>query len=163
MTTLYKIDEEYQDLLNKLEFEASENDGVISDELSNRLEDLSMARAKKVKNTALYIKNQLAMSKSIADEVKWLKKRKTSIDKNVERLKEYLKFILKGEEVEGSNYKISYNTSKSVNNTLVLECISKFYIVNDLKLDKKLAREHLLNGIEIEGLELVEKTNINIK
>ena len=81
------------------------------------LDALQMERGSKVENLALLIKNKAADVTALDNEVKNLQARKDRAVKEINRMKDYLAWVLKGEKFETARVTVSFRRSKR----LVLE------------------------------------------
>ena len=108
--TIYEIDKQIEELLeNSVDPETGEL--LIADE---ELDRLQMAREEKIENIALLIKNRTAEAKAIKEEADKLEARAKAAENAVNRLKEYLKYALKGEKFKTTRVSIYYTSRESV-------------------------------------------------
>lgn len=129
-----------------------------------KLQELKIERNTKIENVALWIKNLIAESEAIKEEMKSLSERKERKDKKVEQLKEFLSSVLENQKFETARVAISYRKSSSLN--IIDEAkINKQYIkeVTTTSIDKMAIKEAIKLGQAVEGAEIVEKQNIQIK
>lgn len=165
MSSLYELDKEYLEALNKAMSVDEETGEVFINEFV--LEELEGQYEAKIDNIMCFIKNQQALSAAIKKEEEALKERRASIDKKIESLKSYVasSLNLRGlEKLETPRNKLSFRTSKSVlvkNENLIDN--KYFLFVMNKKLDKKSLLDELKKGVEIEGCELLVKSNLQIK
>lgn len=131
------------------------------------LEALNMARDEKIENIAMWIKNLTAEGKAIRDEEKSLAERRKSSENKCESLQKYLEQILCGEKFSTPKVAISYRKSTAVNiadEEAFIKTADITYAVPQLpKIDKAAIKEALKSGVVIEGAELIERNNIQIK
>ena len=158
--TLYEIDQQIAELIEN---------GIVVDEdtgeiktLEDDLDALQLQREEKIENIALYIKNEEALAKNIADEIKTLTERKNRALSRVERLKQYL-LVRDGKPLETAKISITYrNTSRVEVDERVLP--REYYrIKTEEAPDKELIKKELKNGKEIIGARIVEERKVNIK
>lgn len=130
------------------------------------LDQLEMAKDKKVENIAKWIKNlesdieQLKKQKEIFDT------RKRQAENRRDSLKNYLAAVLDGEKWDRAEDKavtISWRRSEAVNVTDPGQIPEAFLIAQPPKIDKTGLKVNLKNGVEIPGAELETKNNIQIK
>lgn len=93
--TLYEIDEQIRQIIEQ-GFTVDEETGEVISDLT-ALEELQAQREQKIENTLLYIKNVNAEMTAIRNEEKLLTQRRKTLENKSNRLKEYIKFILDGE------------------------------------------------------------------
>ena len=88
--TLYEINRNIEDILNRMFEEVDEETGEVNPEIVTELAELNEARDTKIDNIGAYIKNLDAEAKAIKDEMDALKKRLDQKKKRIESLKEYV-------------------------------------------------------------------------
>lgn len=155
---LYQIKEEIKKAIDEcIDMETGE---IINPELLDNLnEQLNIKR----ENIALYIKNLVADSKAIDEEIKNLTARKKSINNKVDWLKQYLADDLQGSKFETSKVVVSFRKSKSVDIQPNAEIPNEFLIQQEPKPDKVSLKKAIQSGAVINGVSIVEKSNISIK
>lgn len=154
--TLYEISKE----IENFEFKVDEETGEILNIM--QLDEIMMARDEKIENIALWIKNLDAEASAIREEEKALAERRRSKEKKAESLKEYLSSNLDGKMFETSKVKISFRKSQSLNVADVEKLPGVFRKVK-IEADKTAIKNALKSGFYIEGCEIVENSNIQIK
>lgn len=154
MASLYEINEE---ILNCVDMETGE---IIDVE---RLSQLQMAFDDKVEGIALWIKDLLSDAAAIKAEKDKLADRQRVCENKAKRLKEYLSGFLGGQKFKTPRVAISYRPSKSVDVLDLSKLPEKYLKYADPTVDKTMVRKALESGIELEGVALVEKQNIQIK
>lgn len=135
--------------------------GELIDE--DKLNELLMERDEKVENIALWIKNLKAQAVAIKQEEDSLAKRRKVAENKAESLSGYLLRYLNGSKFETPKVKISYRKSESLEVSETAVIPEEWYKPQDPKLDKAGLKKAVKDGLEIEGVELVEKQNIQIK
>lgn len=155
---LYEIKQSIQEAIDKCtDMETGE---IINPELLDNLnEQLNIKR----ENIALYIKNLVADSKAIDEEIKNLTARKRSINNKVDWLKSYLANDLQGNKFETAKVVVSFRKSKSVEINPDAEIPNEFLIQQQPKPDKAGLKKAIQAGVVINGVSIVEKSNISIK
>lgn len=151
---LYEIDSA---IMNCVDMETGE---IIDMEA---LENLQMARDKKIENIGCWIKNLLADAKALKEEKDKFAKRQKAAECKAASLKEYLSGYLNGEKFESTEVSISFRKSDSVvvaENAIVPEEFLKYVEPTPDKVGLKAA---LKAGKEIPGITLVTSQNIQIK
>lgn len=155
---LYQIKEEIEQAINEcVDFETGE---ITNPEL---LDSLNMALNEKRENIALYIKNLTAEVKAIDDEIKNLTQRKKSLNNKVDWLKSYLASDLNGSKFETARVVVSFRKSKAVEINPDAEIPNEFLIQQAPKPDKAGLKKAIQDGAVINGVSIVEKSNISIK
>lgn len=155
---LYQIKQEIEQAINEcVDFET----GEIID--SERLDKLNMELNEKRENIALYIKNMVADSKAIDEEIKILTQRKKSINNKVDWLKSYLADDLQGNKFETAKVVVSFRKSKAIDIQPNANIPDEFLILQEPKPDKTALKKAIQAGAVINGVSIVEKSNISIK
>lgn len=155
---LYEIKQSIQEAIDKcIDMETGE---IINPELLDNLnEQLNIKR----ENIALYIKNLVADSKAIDEEIKNLTARKKSINNKIDWLKQYLANDLQGNKFETAKVVVSFRKSKAVEINPDAEIPNEFLIQQAPKPDKASLKKAIQSGTVINGVSIVEKSNISIK
>ena len=154
--TIYEIEAEIMDCIDQ-------ETGEIID--IDRLNALEMERDKKISNVACWIKDLRAEAEAIKAEKQALDKRQKAAENKAESLKTWLQSILQGEKFKDSRCAISYRRSERVDfadnfNFDTLPDSMKKVTIEPKKTEIK---NYLLTGATIEGVELVESSNIQIR
>lgn len=156
---LYELAQNYAQLMEMAE-------EMESDALVDTLEALQDAIEDKVENIAKFIKNLEADAKIIKEEEKRLAERRQSIEKKIDRLKQYLQEQL---EVAGlQRVKRPTITVAIQNNPPSVEItdeklIPSEYMIPQYKVDKKSILERLKNGETVPGCELRQTKGVRIR
>lgn len=155
---LYEIKQSIQEAIDKcIDMETGE---IINPELLDNLnEQLNIKR----ENIALYIKNLVADSKAIDEEIKNLTARKRSMNNKVDWLKSYLANDLHGNKFETPKVVVSFRKSKAIDIQPNAEIPDEFLIMQEPKPDKAGLKKAIQSGEVIAGVSIVEKQNISIK
>lgn len=170
MAKLYDLDQGILELLeNGFNYECvDEETGEIDKEaVFEYLEALSLERAVKIENIALYVKDLLADAQAIKAEETKLKKRREAKEKKAERLTEFVKESLLrcgDESFETPRCVLCFRTSKAV------------VVTDESKLDKRYVKETVTyavdktaiktaidKGEEVAGAYIEERKNLQIK
>lgn len=162
---LYDIKEE---LLTAIEYGCDPETGEQLEgyDLENKLNELSMKLDDKIENIGAYIKNLRADSDAFGNEIDVLKNRKKAIDNKINRLTEYLSKFMKDNEIDKLStpkVKISFRKSQKVNVTDINKLPKKF-ISEKVTIEpiKTLLKQYLKTN-KLDGAELLDCKNINIK
>ena len=157
--TIYEINKQIEDfLVNHID----EETGEITD--LNELEALEVAKTEKIENIALYLKNTMALAKSIREEKKALAERQAKREKKVESLQNLLNWVCEGNKFETSKVSVSYRKSERV----VIDDLERLpaeYIrtKTTVEPDKTGIKKALKDGMELEGVHIEEVRNIQVK
>lgn len=165
--TLYEINRNIEDLLNRMFEEVDEETGEVNPEIVTELAELNEARDVKLDNIGAFIKNLDAEIKAIKDEMDALKARMDQKKKKVEKLKEYVAedLLAHGEmKKESPRAAWSFRKSKAVEITDETLLPSDFIVRTvETKPDKKAIKEAIEADSEVPGAVLVERQNIQLK
>jgi hypothetical protein len=154
MANLYEINEQ---ILNCVDMET----GEIVD--SDKLQDLQLAFDEKVEGIACWIKNLLSDAAAIKAEKDALAEREKACKNKAESLKNYLSSVLSGTKFKSPKVSISYRKSESVEVVDVTRVPEEFLKYAEPTVDKTKVKEAIKNGMELKGVSLIEKQNIQIK
>ena len=154
--TIYNIEQEIMDCID-------EETGEIID--IDRLNALEMERDRKVGNVACWIKDLKAEAEAIKAEKQALEKRQKAAENKAERLKEWLQSILQGEKFKDSRCSISYRKSERVDfaDSFVMDSLPDSMKKVTVEPRKTEIKDYLKTGATIEGVTLVESSNIQIR
>ncbi len=154
--TLYKIEQEIMDCIDQ-------ETGEIID--LDRLNALEMERDRKVGNVACWIKDLKAEAEAIKAEKQALDKRQKAAENKAERLKEWLQSVLQGEKFKDSRCSISYRKSERVDfsDSFDLNTLPDSMKKVTVEPRKTEIKDYLKTGATIEGVTLVESSNIQIR
>ena len=156
--TLYEIDKALADF----EFEIDEDTGEILNAAD--LDELNLARDQKIENIGLYIKNLEAEKEAVKHEKDNFADRQKRLEKKIESLKGYLTYALDGQKFSTPKVAVSFRKSESVlvkDEYLIPDEYCDFTVMR--KPNKKNIKDALKHGKELMGVELVEKSNVQIK
>ena len=166
MSALYEIDKALYQLL-EYDMAVDEETGEILFEESD-IDNLLLSRDQKLENTACYIKNLVSDIDQLKAEEKALKERRQAKEKKAERLKEYLSksmLMFGDKKFETPRVVLSFRKSKQVEidegTKLPEEYLTVKVETNPNKT--KLKDAILKQGVEIDGVRVVEKENLQLK
>ena len=154
--TLYEIDNEIMNCID-------EETGEIID--IDRLNALEMERDRKISNVACWIKDLKAEAEAIKAEKQALDKRQKAAENKAESLKGWLQGILQGEKFKDSRCAISYRKSERVDfaDNFNFDSLPDSMKKVTIEPKKTEIKEFLKAGATLEGVELVESSNIQIR
>lgn len=160
--TLYEIN---QAMLDCIDMETGE---IIDVE---RLNELEMAKAEKIENVVLWIKNLDAETDAIIAEMEALMKRRRVKENKAYQLRQYLNEALEGQRFETARCAVGYRKSQAVeieDEKAFLAWVNAsgrddLLTYQQPKVNKTEVKAALKTGLEIPGAALVEKKNMQIK
>lgn len=151
---LYEIDSE---ILSCIDQETGEICDI------ERFNELQMERENKIENMALWHKNLLAEATAYKAEKDAFGQKEKSAKNKADSLKKYLDAILQGGTFKTTRVNISYRKSESVEITDIDKIDKDYLKYVEPAADKTLIKNAIKQGLDIEGAELIEKQNIQIK
>ena len=137
-----------------------------TDEIIKVLDGIKEEFDKKAENTVKVIRNFEADIQALRDEEKRLADKRRSLEKKKEDLKEYLYFNMERLKVRKVNAGIfDINIQKNPQSIKILDeaTIPDKYKIASYKLDKKTLKDDIKDGLEIEGVSLVQTEGIRIR
>ena len=154
--TLYEIEQGIMDCVDA-------ETGEIID--IDRLNELEMARDTKISNVACWIKDLKAEAEAIKAEKQALEKRQKAAENKAESLKQWLQTVLEGEKFKDARCSISYRRSERVvfSENFPFSSLPTQFKKVTIEPKKTEIKDYLKTGASIDGVELVESTNIQIK
>ena len=154
MATLFEIN---QDILACIDMETGE---IIAPE---KLEALQMDRHEKLRNIAFVAINAMADAKAYEEQEKKFAARKKAAKATKEWTRATLVRELNGKKMKEAEFTVSYRKSESVEITNESAVPDEFRIPQPDKIDKVALKAALKSGASIDGVQIVEKSNIQIK
>lgn len=162
--SIYNIESEYLELMNEIEY----NEGELTPELEERLAINKEDLERKSISYGYFIKtidNDVVNIKAEIERLQRLQKRE---EKRAEALRERIKdAMLKHgvQKVSMNNLSLSFRKSKEliIEKTDHIPGTYKSYSTPTLIIDKKQLKSDVDSGIEIEGVTVKEKQNLQIK
>lgn len=128
------------------------------------LDDLRIAKNRKIENIACWIKNLQAEIEAYKKEEENFRIRRKQAEKRIENLKWYLTEWIPGEKIETPRAKISWRKSEVVN-ILDENLIPSGYKSQKITeiIDKKEIKRAMRSGVVVAGADIQVKENIQIK
>ena len=148
-------------LINQNEEKTEEEKNVL---INQCLEQIQGTFDEKGANLVKVLKEYQASAEAKANEIKKLQESKQKDEKNIERIKEYMKTLLNQQgrdKLQCGVYKISLTKSKSLNITDETKIPEQFYTL-EKKFDKTAIKKAISSGENIEGAEIAENLNVKI-
>lgn len=156
---LYEIDNA---ILDCIDMETGE---VIDIE---KLNELQMERDTKIENVACWIKDLKAEAEAIKKEKQALADRQKAAENKAESLKKWLAYALNGEKFKTAKCAVSFRRSESVEVTDIglkslMNKHDELLTYKDPEPNKTAIKQALKDGLNVEGVQLVQKTSTIIK
>ena len=131
----------------------------------DRLNALEMERDTKISNVACWIKDLKAEAEAIKAEKQVLEKRQKAAENKAESLKQWLLFALNGEKFKDARCSISYRKSERVvfDDGFCFSSLPAQFKKVTVEPKKTEIKDYLKTGATIEGVELAESSNIQIR
>ena len=162
MKPLYKLNEQYQELLDKLTYEEVENE----EELLNELTKIVISIEEKGENYAIIIKKKEAEREMVRNEKKRLADREKSIDNTINYLKSNLEDSMKLQDKKKFKTKhFSFNIQKNAPSVKIKDeekALERYKRVTE-SIDKAKLKDDLKNGVALDYAELVQTESLRIR
>ena len=162
MKTLYKLNEQYQELLDKLTYEEVENE----EELLNELTQILISIEEKAENTAIIIKKLDAEADMIRKEEKRLADRRRAIENNAKFLKSNLEYsMILQDKKKFKTEHFSFNIQKNAPSVKIKDeekALEHYKRVTE-SIDKAKLKDDLKNGVALDYAELVQTESLRIR
>ena len=160
--TLYEINNTINSVIEN-GFKMDEDTGEVLF-TSEDLEKLQLDRQAKIESIALYIKNKEVLASDIEEEIKNLTERKKAVERKIQSLKDYIRYILNGEKFESAKCAISYRRSTKIEIDDIEQVPEDYIRLEVNKSANKSAIKKAMNeGKEIAGCHIEEYNNMTIK
>ena len=151
---LYQIEEE---ILACVDMET----GEIFDE--DLFEQLTMSRDAKVENICLWIKNLNAEAAALKAEKKAFEDRLKSVERKAESLKNYISGYLDGTPFKSTRVQVGWRKSEALEIAEGAYIPDEFLRYKEPEVNKAELKNALKGGLALAGVEIVERSNIQIK
>lgn len=160
---IYEIDREIEALLNEIDEETGE---ILFD--TDKLESLQMERDKKVENLALAVKNITAEAAAIKAERDALYERQKAAEREADRARKYLEFVLHGDTFKTARVAVSYRSSSRLEVDEGFIAWAKRRAKNLLTIkepepNKTAIKEMLKRNEKVPHVQMVTVQNMQIK
>lgn len=152
--TLYEIDQRIMECCDP-------ETGEILDE--QRLDDLQIARDTKIENIALWIKNLKSDKEALKAEKESFAQRQKATENRIESLTRYLETALNGEKFKTPKVAITYRKSEQIVITDGVQLDDQYLRYREPEPDKTAIKEAIKSGVEIDGVSLKTRMNMQIK
>lgn len=136
-------------------------DGEIIDE--EKLEALTMERNDKIQSIALWIKNLRAEATALKEEEKAFTERRKAAERKADSLTDYLTRYLDGQKFETAKVKLSFRKSEYLDIAEGAVIPTEYLKYKEPEVDKTLLKKCVKAGVNIPGVTLCERQNLQIK
>lgn len=129
----------------------------------DRFEELSLTRDAKVENICLWIKNLKAEVEALKAEKDAFAKRQKAAENRMESLKQYITNYLEGTPFESAKVKVSFRKSDSLEISEDANIPDEYLKFKAPDIDKVELKKAVKAGLHLDGVQIVENNNIQIK
>lgn len=151
--TLYEID---LALMQAVDQETGEINTEVFDQLM-------MEREKKIEGIALWVKNLKADAAAYKAEKEAFAERQKAAENKADSLMQYLSMVLHGEKFETTKTKVSFRKSESLEVSEDAKIPEEFLKYKEPEVNKADLKKAVKAGLVLDGVQLVQKQNIQIK
>ena len=151
---LYEINEQIMDCID------SETGEVIDPE---KLNNLQITKDEKIENLALWYKDLLAEANALKEEKEAFAAREKSAKNKAESIKNYLSYVLNGENFKTTKCALSFRKSEKTVIDDIYSIPENFLKYVEPKADLTEIKKAIKNGEEIKGAHIEETQIIQIK
>ena len=130
---------------------------------TDKLNELQIAKDEKIENLALWYKDLLAEANALKKEKEAFAAREKSAQNKAESIKNYLSYVLNGENFKTTKCALSFRKSEKTVIDDIYSIPEKFLKYAEPKADLTEIKKAIKNGEEINGAHLEEAQNIQIK
>ena len=129
----------------------------------DKFEELSLTRDAKVENVCLWIKNLKAEAEALKAEKDAFAQRQKAAENKMESLKRYISGYLEGAKFETARVKVSFRKSESLEISEDANIPEEFLKYKEPEVDKVGLKKALKDGMQFDGVSLVQNQNIQIR
>lgn len=155
--TLYEINEKLRDF----DFEIDEETGEILN--ADELDNLELSKSEKIENICLLIKNLKADAVAYKNEKDSFSDKERVAKNRIKSLTGYLESALDGETFKSTKASITYRKSEVIEVVDGAEIPKEYLRFKEPEIDKVELKKAVKSGINIAGVQIVEKQNMQIK
>lgn len=158
--TLYELNEAMRNFI----LEIDEDTGEILN--ADELDLLALEHNEKLKNCVWWYKNKKAEAEALKAEKMKLAKRQQTAERQAEWMKDYIDADLDGKDFKPEDdvtVNVTYRKSKVVECSNIYDVPDDYLRYKEPELDKAKVKKAFKEGIDVDGCEIVEKNNIQIK
>ena len=157
MAKLYEL----TSAIENFEFEIDEETGEILN--ADELDNLQMERQTKIEQLCLWRKNLLSDADAYKGEKESFAKKEKAARNKAESLKKYIEYTLNGEKFKTDRVTVSYRRSEVVECNNISDVDDDYLTYKEPTLNKTKIKEAIKSGIDVKGVHLVERNNMQIK
>lgn len=128
-----------------------------------KFEELAMERDAKVENICLWIKNLKAEAEALKTEKEALASRQKSAENKMESLKRYVSGYLNGASFKTSKVAVSFRKSEKVEISEGAVIPEEFLRYKEPEVAKNDLKKAIKEGLKLDGVQILESKNIQIK
>lgn len=128
-----------------------------------KFEALAMERDAKVENICLWIKNLKAEAEALKVEKEALASRQKSAENKMESLKRYVSGYLNGASFKTSKVAVSFRKSEKVEISEGAVIPEEFLRYKEPEVAKNDLKKAIKAGLQLDGVQILESKNIQIK
>lgn len=151
---LFEIDQEIMSCID-------EESGELLDE--EKFEELQIARDVKIENLGCWIKNLEAEAAALKAEEQAFNERRKSVERQIANKKQYLGKFLGGQKFETARVKMTFRKSETLEIAEGVTVPEEFLKYKEPEINKADLKKAVKAGLEIDGVSIVEKQNLQIK
>lgn len=128
-----------------------------------KFEELAYERDMKIESVCLWIKNLKAEAEALKAEKDAFAQRQKAAENKMESLKRYISTYLDGAAFKTAKVAVSFRSSESVEVEEGAQIPDAFLRFKEPEINKTELKKALKEGIHIDGVSIVKKSNIQIK
>lgn len=128
-----------------------------------KMEELEIARDAKIENICLWIKNLKAEAEALKAEKNAFAERQQEAENKVESLKNYISGYLAGTPFKSAKVQVSFRKSESLDISEGAVIPDEFLKFKEPEVNKTDLKKAIKAGQKFNGVQIVEKNNIQIK
>lgn len=170
MRKLYEINEDIERLLDQDSL-IQLGEGAVADtttgevfNLTERLENLQIEKAQKIEGVALYLDDVLTKTEQIDKKIAYLECLKKSMEKQVERLHNYLLYATENKGIETENVSVKVRTSERLIIDVESDIPSEFLKTKTVEVPDRIAiKQAIKNGADIQFAHIQKCYNLKIQ
>lgn len=135
--------------------------GELLDE--ERFTELQISMTDKLEGLGCWIKNLEAEAAALKAEEQAFAERRKSVERQIANKKQYLSNFLQGSPFETLRVKISFRKSETLEVSDDAKIPEEFLKYKQPEVDKIYLKKAVKEGLVLEGVQLVQKQNLQIK
>lgn len=135
--------------------------GELLDE--ERFAELQISMTDKLEGLGCWIKNLEAEASALKAEEQAFAERRKSVERQIANKKQYLSNFLQGSPFETLRVKISFRKSETLEVSDDAKIPEEFLKYKEPEVNKADLKKAVKNGLVLEGVQIVQKQNLQIK